>query len=124
MRVGYSAAAFSQCALHRSTGTSVTPPRERITSSTRRFAGANCRLMPATSWAALMARSMLDALTRTAAFAAPTAIGDDIRRQYEVKAIGPLDGIHEAFYAITVERRLRHPAVVAISEAARERLFA
>lgn len=57
-------------------------------------------------------------------FAAPTAIGDDIRRQYEVKAIGPLDGIHEAFYAITVERRLRHPAVVAISEAARERLFA
>ncbi len=57
-------------------------------------------------------------------FAAPTAIGDDIRRQYEVKPIGPLDGVREAFYAITVERRLRHPAVVAISEAARERLFA
>jgi LysR family transcriptional activator of nhaA len=57
-------------------------------------------------------------------FAAPTAIGGDIRRQYEVKTLGALGGVRESFYAITIERRLRHPAVVAISEAARNRLFA
>ncbi len=57
-------------------------------------------------------------------FAAPTAIGDDVRRQYEVKLVGAVDGVRETFYAITIERRLRHPAVMAISEAARNRLFA
>lgn len=57
-------------------------------------------------------------------FAAPTAIATDIRRQYEVKTLGTLEGVRESFYAITIERRLRHPAAVAISEAARNRLFA
>lgn len=57
-------------------------------------------------------------------FAAPTAIATDIRRQYEVKALGSLEGVRESFYAITIERRLRHPAAVAISEAARSKLFA
>jgi LysR family transcriptional activator of nhaA len=56
-------------------------------------------------------------------FAAPTAIDDVVRRQYEVKALGTIEDVREAYYAITVERRLRHPAVVAISEAARQRLF-
>ncbi|MBK8002777.1 MAG: transcriptional activator NhaR [Gemmatimonadetes bacterium] len=56
-------------------------------------------------------------------FAAPTAIAADIRRQYEVRVVGELEGVREAFYAVTVERRLRHPAVVSISEAARHRLF-
>ncbi len=57
-------------------------------------------------------------------FAAPTAIATDIRQQYEVKTLGTLEGVRESFYAITIERRLRHPAAVAISEAARNRLFA
>ena len=56
-------------------------------------------------------------------FAAPSAIAADIRRQYEVRVVGELEGVREAFYAVTVERRLRHPAVVSISEAARHRLF-
>lgn len=56
-------------------------------------------------------------------FAAPTAIAADVRRQYEVKALGTLEGVRETFYAITIERRLRQPAVVAIMEAARNRLF-
>ncbi|MDX2120904.1 MAG: transcriptional activator NhaR [Gemmatimonadota bacterium] len=56
-------------------------------------------------------------------FAAPTAIAADVRRQYEVKALGTLGGVRETFYAITIERRLRQPAVVAIMEAARNRLF-
>ncbi len=57
-------------------------------------------------------------------FAGPSAIATDIRRQFEVKSLGELEGLEEAFYAITVERRLRHPAVLSISDAARSRLFA
>lgn len=37
--------------------------------------------------------------------------------------VGGTEAVQEQFYAISVERRLRHPAVVAISEAARDSLF-
>ncbi len=56
-------------------------------------------------------------------FAASTAIEAEICRQYGVKMIGRIDDVKERFYAISVERRLKHPAVVAISDAAREQLF-
>jgi LysR family transcriptional activator of nhaA len=56
-------------------------------------------------------------------FAAPTAIEDEIREQYGVVSVGRVDSIVERFYAISAERRLKHPAVVRISEAARETLF-
>lgn len=58
------------------------------------------------------------------AFPAPVAIADEVRRQFRVERIGVLDGVRERFYAISVERRLKHPAVVAISDAARQQLFA
>jgi LysR family transcriptional activator of nhaA len=35
-----------------------------------------------------------------------------------------VESVRERYYAITVERRMRHPAVVAISQAARNDLFA
>jgi LysR family transcriptional activator of nhaA len=57
------------------------------------------------------------------AFAAPSAIADEICRQYRVRRIGELPGLQERFYAISVERRLKHPAVVAMTEAARSELF-
>ena len=57
-------------------------------------------------------------------FAAPTAIEKEIRKQYRVAPIGRIDSIVERFYAISAERKLKHPAVVAISDAAREKLFA
>lgn len=57
-----------------------------------------------------------------ALFAAPTAIEAEIRRQYGVVALGRAKDVRERFYAISVERKLKHPAVVAISEAAREAL--
>jgi LysR family transcriptional activator of nhaA len=56
-------------------------------------------------------------------FAAPTAIEAEVRRQYDVRAIGRIDQVRQRFYAISVERRLKHPAVVAISDAAKEKLF-
>ena len=56
-------------------------------------------------------------------FASPSAIEEEICRQYRVRVVGRLDKIREQFYAISVERRLKHPAVVRISEAARTTLF-
>jgi LysR family transcriptional activator of nhaA len=50
----------------------------------------------------------------------PTAVAKVVARQYGVVRIGRLDEVRERFYAISAERRLAHPAVVAISHAARE----
>lgn len=55
-------------------------------------------------------------------FAVPTAAERDVRRHYGVKRVGRADGVRERFYAISVERKLRHPAVVAISEQAQRSL--
>jgi LysR family transcriptional activator of nhaA len=56
-------------------------------------------------------------------FPAPTVLENDIRAQFGVAPIGRIDDVREAFYAITVERRLRHPAVASLAEAARDELF-
>ena len=56
-------------------------------------------------------------------FPAPAAIQAEIERQYRVKHVGTLHSLHERYYAISVERRLKHPAVIAISTAAKTRLF-
>jgi LysR family transcriptional activator of nhaA len=52
-------------------------------------------------------------------FVAPSAIADEVARHYGAKIIGSTDDVREQFYAISVERRLSHPAVVAITETAR-----
>lgn len=57
------------------------------------------------------------------AFAAPTVVEAEVMAQYGVETIGRSDEIKERFYAISAERRLKHPAVVAISDAARHDLF-
>ena len=57
------------------------------------------------------------------AFVAPSAIETEICRQYGVRPIGELPEIRERYYAISVERKLKHPAVVAISQTARGELF-
>jgi len=59
----------------------------------------------------------------TGLFAAPSAIEEEICRQYRVRQIGEVSTVREQYYAISVERKLKHPAVVAISDAAREELF-
>jgi len=56
-------------------------------------------------------------------FAVPSVVEDEVSRQYEVQRIGRIPAVKERFYAISVERRLKHPAVVAISKAARHELF-
>ena len=56
-------------------------------------------------------------------FAAPSAIAEQVLRQYGVVAIGRTEAVTEQFYAISVERRLTHPAVVAVAASARKELF-
>lgn len=56
-------------------------------------------------------------------FAAPTAVEHDLRRQYGVRVVGRFETIRERFYAISVERRIRHPAVQLICSSARSDLF-
>jgi LysR family transcriptional activator of nhaA len=56
-------------------------------------------------------------------FPVPSAIEDEVARQYAVHVVGRVDTVRERYYAISVERRLKHPAVVAICESARSHLF-
>ena len=56
-------------------------------------------------------------------FTSPTAVEDDVVAKYGVRVIGRTDDIKEHFYAISAERRIKHPAVTAITETARSELF-
>jgi len=59
----------------------------------------------------------------TGIFIAPTPIAKEVEKQYGVTVIGKTEEVREQFYAISVERRISHPAVAAITETAREWLF-
>jgi LysR family transcriptional activator of nhaA len=61
--------------------------------------------------------------TGAGVFIAPTPIADEVKKQYGVVVIGETDEVREQFYAISVERKISHPAVVAITQTAREWLF-
>jgi len=56
-------------------------------------------------------------------FPGPTAIEQEICSMYRVVVVGRTAEVVERFYAISPERRLKHPAVIAISDAARNRMF-
>lgn len=53
-------------------------------------------------------------------FIAPTAIVADVCAQYSVTVVGKTEEVREFYYAISVERRISHPAVAAITQTARE----
>lgn len=59
----------------------------------------------------------------TGLFVAPTAIADYVCRQYGVRTIGRIDSVIEDLYAITTERRIRHPATTAVCQAAALEVF-
>jgi LysR family transcriptional activator of nhaA len=56
-------------------------------------------------------------------FATPSIVEASVRRQYQVRIVGRLDRVRERFYAVSAERRLKHPAIIAITESARRELF-
>jgi LysR family transcriptional activator of nhaA len=55
-------------------------------------------------------------------FPAPAVLADEVREMYGAEPIGAVTGARERYYAISIERRLSRPAVVAISQAARRAL--
>lgn len=56
-------------------------------------------------------------------FPAPTAIADEVTAMYHSKLLGDFEVISEKYFAISPERKLKHPAVLAITESARDELF-
>ncbi len=59
----------------------------------------------------------------TGIFPAPAAITEEVERMYHVRRIGIADGVTESYYAISPERKIKHPAVASITEVARTKLF-
>ena len=57
-------------------------------------------------------------------FIGPTVLAHEIEKQYGVKTLGKTGDVADEFFAISVERRITHPCVVAITHAARNELFA
>jgi LysR family transcriptional activator of nhaA len=57
-------------------------------------------------------------------FPAPTATHEEVERQFGVIRLGETRDLSERFFAISVERQIRHPAVLAVSEGAQGGLFA
>lgn len=57
-------------------------------------------------------------------FVGPTVLAKEIEAQHHVKMIGIADQVVVEFFAISVERRVSHPCVLAITHAARGELFA
>ena len=56
-------------------------------------------------------------------FPATAALAPDVARQFGAEAVGEIGGVTERFYAISNERRIRHPAVEAIRTATQAVVF-
>ena len=56
-------------------------------------------------------------------FISPSVVDAETAAQYGVEQVGRSDELVEDFYAISVERRITHPGVAAITQAARGALF-
>ena len=56
-------------------------------------------------------------------FPAPTVIEEEICRMYRTDVVGRTNEVTERFYAISPERKLKHPLVVNITESARTDVF-
>lgn len=53
-------------------------------------------------------------------FVAPAAMSDYVCERYAVEEVGRIDSVKEQLYAITAERRMTHPGVLAVAEATKE----
>ncbi len=55
-------------------------------------------------------------------FPVTAIISEEVQAMYRVELIAKVPGVTERFYALSVERKIKHPAVLAISEVARKKL--
>lgn len=56
-------------------------------------------------------------------FPSSTAITEEVEHMYHASSIGVVEELKETYYAISPERKLKHPGVMCITETARTRLF-
>jgi LysR family transcriptional activator of nhaA len=56
----------------------------------------------------------------TGFFAVASVISDDVCRQYRVRPVGRIPTVRERYFVLSLERRVRHPGVAALLEAARQ----
>jgi LysR family transcriptional activator of nhaA len=56
-------------------------------------------------------------------YPAPAAIADEVASMYHSVELGAVDSISESYFAISPERKLKHPAILQITEVARAKLF-
>lgn len=56
-------------------------------------------------------------------FPAPDAIAEEVCSMYHSRRLGGTEVLKESYYAISSERKLRHPAVLHLTERARQKLF-
>ena len=56
--------------------------------------------------------------------AAPDVTAKELRHRYALQLVGRAKDIRQRFYAISVERKIKNPAVAAICEVARSKIFA
>ncbi len=70
--------------------------------------------------------AMLNAFGRNGLglFFAPAALESDIREQFNAVMVGDVPELREQFYAISAERKIKHPAVEAILATVHKGLFA
>ena len=52
----------------------------------------------------------------------PAVLEDQFRREYGFAAVGPVSGVRGEFYAISIERKIKHPAIAVVTDNAR-RIF-
>ena len=56
-------------------------------------------------------------------FPAPAAIAEEVEQMYHCRRIGPAIEVEETYYAISPERKLKHPAVLKIIDNAKRHLL-
>lgn len=56
-------------------------------------------------------------------FPAPSAIESEVIQQHKVKVVGRTKAVRERYFAISVERRVKHPGVIAITNTAKRDVF-
>jgi LysR family transcriptional activator of nhaA len=56
-------------------------------------------------------------------FPSPTAISNEVEKMYNSSVIGTIENLKETYYAISPERKIKHPGVIQITEIARSQLF-
>ena len=65
-----------------------------------------------------------NSVAAAASGAAPDVIASELKKRYTLQLVGRAQDIRQRFFAISVERKIKHPAVAAICEVARTKIFA